>query len=561
MSFNYQLIKQLLQLDKAGKWLLKDSEDDFFPDALNFTDIATQLDDYLEQRRHRIFQIDTFPHVLDYVPKANGMIREAAWLHPVHRLLYLGTLHYLLPKLDHKLPIEVYSYRRDSEDNDEYPFSRKMDRWRTFHNDFRHACLDDQTKAVLLTDIASYYDHIHIDELCSRINSLMGDRCSDEDKSVISFLNSLLKQWSTDGYGIPQNLDASSFYGSLFLSGVDCEMLDKRYRYFRWVDDIRICAKSKKQALRSLHDLQKALARYRLFLASDKTKIVIQGTDDFEALLDVSDDEKLSRLEDSVAKGAADEIESEMPDAMSRLNFHASESGNDRKFRAYANRLMQIGEYEEFKKRIHDFLKPFVIQRLESHPHRSDYWTKILQEIEEDDWIDNIDSLLRVEPSIYNWQRFYFWKLLTARTFEYQELLSLAKSTINNPISDMEAYQALIFIGKHGDNQDRETLFVQYFSTQRSYPIQRAILVAIQGMPTEHRDMLYDRALNITPEHKQLIEYLKSTDKPMYGIKFRAMRHLPDHAREIQTGIKRGIGKIGGRVVRYRLSRSDYSYD
>lgn len=274
MAFNYQIVKQALSIEKAGKWLNRDSSDDFFPDALDFRDVTDYLDDYLAQRQHKMLQVDSFPHVADCVPKANGMIREAIWLHPVHRLLYLSILHYLLPKLDHHLPPEVYSYRRDAEDNDEYPFDKKMDRWRDFHNDFRIGCMDNQTNAVLITDIASFYDHIKIDDLSSRIRALLGDGATNEDLEVVNFLETLLKQWSTDGYGIPQNVDASSFFGSLFLSGVDREIIGKRYRYFRWVDDIRICARNRKQALRALHDLQNALSRRRMFLASDKTKII-----------------------------------------------------------------------------------------------------------------------------------------------------------------------------------------------------------------------------------------------------------------------------------------------
>lgn len=561
MAFNYQLVKRLLHLEVAGKWLLKDSEDDFFPDALHFADITTQLGDYLSQREHRLLQIDSYPCVLDYAPKPSGMIREAVWLHPVHRLLYLGTLHYLLPKLDHHLPPEVYSYRKDGENVDDYPFPDKMGRWRTFHNDFRNACLDEQTNAVLLTDIANYYDHIRIDDLCSRIRTMMGDGATQDDHEIVEFLGALLRQWSTNGYGIPQNVDASSFFGSLFLSGADREILDKRYRYFRWVDDIRICTKNKKQALRALHDLQNALSHYRMFLASDKTTILTRGTNEFDALLDVEDDDKLSKLEDLVARGAGAEIQAAIPDAMTRMEFHSAEGGDDRKFRAFANRLMQIGEYREFRDQIHGRLRPFVVMRLETHPHRSDQWTKILQEIPDGDWISEIDQVLRLDPSVYNWQRFYLWKLLTARDVIPSELILHAKSTINNPISDLEAYEAIICIGKHGDNQDREALFVQFFSPQRSYPIQRAILIAIQGLHKEPRDKLYERAVATCPEHRQLVQYLKNSEAPKYGVRLRARRTLPEQPRKVQIGLLRGIGKIRGEVVRYRLSRLDYDYE
>ena len=391
----YQLLKKCLALDAAGKWLVRDSQDDFFPDALNFADVEATLTEYLAQRQHRVLQIDSLPHLVDEVPKASGMIRESVWLHPTHRILYLACLHYLLPKLDHQLPSDVYSYRRDGDDQDAYPFPQKMERWKYFRNDFRQGCIDESTSAVLITDIASYYDHIHVDALCERITIILGDRATPEDLAVVECLGKLLRQWSTGGYGIPQNLDASSFFGSLFLSGADREMLDKRYRYFRYVDDIRVCAVNRKQALRALHDLQRALSRYRMFLASDKTFIIEKGTGAFDTLVDVTDDTHLSRIEDAVATGQRETLEAEIPKAKARLEFHAGQNGDDRRFRAFMNRLLQIAEYEELKEHVHGEIGPFIVGRLSSHPQRSDQWTRALQEIGHSVWMPEVIKLLK----------------------------------------------------------------------------------------------------------------------------------------------------------------------
>lgn len=562
MSANeYQKIKKLLDIPKAGRWLVKDSDDDFFPDALNFTDVAAKLPEYLEQRKHRILQIDAYPWISDYVPKASGMVREAVWLHPAHRLLYLATLHYLLPKLDHHLPPEVYSYRLDSENPDSYPFPNRIDRWKSFHNDFRLACLEDQTGAVLVADIASFYDHIRTEELASRIKAMLGAGMTDEDRIIVDFLQALMRQWSTDGYGIPQNLDPSSFYGSLFLSGVDHEMISKRYRYFRYVDDIRICAKNKKQALRALHDLQAALGHYRLFLASDKTKIVLKGTPEFEELVDVTDDAQLSALEDVIARASKAEMQKVIPGIFQRLTVHASPKGDDRKFRAYANRLLQISDFVDFKDQILEQLVPFVVERMETHSNRSDTWTRILHAAPDGAWIDMAQKLLLGDPSVYNWQRFYIWKLLTARSSVTPDILSAALSTITASISELESAQAIVCYGKHASNQQREMLFVQYFSAQRSYPVQRAILIAIQELQQELRGKLYKRALSTSTEHTQLVEYLEGLDGPKYGIITRTSRQLPEQPRVVEPGIQRGIGKANGQVVHYRLSRKDYDYE
>ncbi|MEW8231170.1 MAG: RNA-directed DNA polymerase [Candidatus Thiodiazotropha endolucinida] len=561
MAIDYQNVKRILQLTKVGKWLVKDSDDDFFPDPLNFADVASELDSYLEQRKHRLLQIDVFTSQMDFVPKPSGMVREAIWLHPVHRLLYLATLHYFLPKLDHHLPSEVYSYRLDADDADGYPFGKRIDRWKQFHNDFRRACLDEQTGAVLVTDIASFYDHIRIDDLVSRIRAILGAGMTDDDRVMAEFFEALIRQWSSDGYGIPQNLDASSFFGSLFLSGVDHEIIQKRYRYFRWVDDIRICARNKKQAIRALHDLQAALSHHRMFLASDKTKICLKGSPEFEDLVDVEDDAYISSVEDVIARGDKNEVERTIPEVFRRLEIHAAPSGDDRKFRAYANRTLQISDYQVFKEPVLAQLIPFVVARMESHPNRSDYWTKLLQAAPSGDWLDMAVRLLKSDPSVFNWQRFYLWKLLTARPELSSEMHDFAYSTVTSAVSELEAAQAIVCYGKHANNQQREMLYVQHFSVQRSYPIQRAILIAIQELEGELRGKLYKRALTTCPEHTQLVAFLEKLESPRYGITVRSQRQLPDQPREVEAAVKRGIGKSRGQVVQYRLSRSDYDYE
>lgn len=526
-----------------------------------FEDIDKHLDAYLREREHRLLQIDTYPCVMEHVPKKNGMLREAVYLHPIHRLLYLATLHHLLPKLDRHIPQEVYSYRLDKTEPDEYPFPSRADRWKNFHNDFRQACLDGQVGAVLVTDIASFFDHISIDDFGIRTQNLLGAGASEADKAVLQFLTALLKQWSVTGYGIPQNLDGSSFFASMYLCTIDREIVDKRYKYFRWVDDIRICAKNKKQALRALHDLQAALGRQRLFPATDKTYIVEKGTAEFDALLDVSDDVALAEVEDALTRGTRPELQNAFAIVADGLSRHSGPDGDDRKFRAFANRALEVGAYPEFRGEVAATLAQLVVPRMESHPERSDYWTKLLAFTPVEAWIGTVDRLLRTDASVYNWQRFYLWKLLLSAESVPAELLSVARSTVNSSISELEAYQAILVIGKHGTPTDREMLFTQYFSPQRSYPVQRAILIGIQELEPTLKRRFYERALSINREHSQLVEFLTRLSTPTYGEPRIRNRNLKSEPTKFTVGYKTGVGLVAGAVTRYRLSQSAYDYE
>ncbi|MFA5191368.1 MAG: RNA-directed DNA polymerase, partial [Verrucomicrobiia bacterium] len=439
---NYPLLKRVLNLPVAVDWLMEDAKDDFFPDPLGFKEISVFKQSYLTQREHRFLQIESVTSRVEYVPKASGMLREAIWLHPNHRLVYLAVLHHLLPRIDNLVLRCVYSYRRDAEDPDAYPFSERIDRWKNFHNDFRAACLDGNIQAVLVTDIASFYDHIDINHLCDKLESMLGKSATDSDREVVGFLRTLLQTWSTTGFGIPQNFDPSSFFGSVYLHNVDAAMEGNRFNYFRWVDDIRVCAKNRQQALRALHFLQQELAKERLFLASDKTRIILKGTPEFDRLVDVADDILISNSEEAIARGELAELKAMAQKCLERVNYHASSDGDDRKFRAFCNRLLDCASFTELRDLIRPKVIDLVLPRLNSHVGRSDYWCKMLTADRSGRILADLEKLLVTEKSIFDWQRFHMWKLLT--TYDpgaggLERFLAEAKSVATNHVSDLEA--------------------------------------------------------------------------------------------------------------------------
>ena len=555
------LLKKSLDLETAVSWMPTDSADDFFPDPIGWRDLRQYPSEFISRRQNRILQADALPHITEYVPKKSGMLREAVWLHPCHRILFLAILYRLLPRLDSRLSAEVYSYRRDHADApNTYPFDRKMDRWKDFHNDFRRAALDSNTGAVLLTDLASYFDHIQVDQLCNRIESILAGSLDEGDREVIDFLKRLLKMWGSQSFCLPHNLDPSSFFGSLYLHNVDREMVASRYRYFRWLDDIRIVAKSREQALRALHDLQRALAKHRLFLATDKTHIYERGSDELSRLLNVDDDILISRAEEAISQASKAKLEAMTDEIMPRLEFHSSPNGDDRKFRAFANRLLDISDFAEVERDITTRINEFVIPRLKTHPERSDYWVKMLSAHPHDDVKGLLKELLVERPSLFNWQRFHLWRLSTylPRELVPDELFTKATEVSQSTLSENVAGQSVVFLGRHSDNTERENLYARLFTAQRSYVVQRAVLIAIQELPT--KDHYYKRALETNSDHQELVDYLLHRDSPDYGVKTRPTRHCEEEPKPLEHIIKRGIGMAKGKVTTFRLSRYDYDY-
>jgi hypothetical protein len=393
---------------------------------------------------------------------------------------------------------------------------------------------------------------------------MLGKSCEETELEVISLLRTLLLTWSTTGYGIPQNLDPSSFFGSVYLHIVDAAMEAQRYNYFRWVDDIRVCAKNRSQALRALHFLQQELAKERLFLASDKTKIIEKGSEEFEHLVDVEDDVLISESEEAIARGDRPELEAIAQKCMERVEFHASPKGDDRKFRAFCNRLLDCALFAELAVSIRPKVLDLVLPRLSTHVGRSDYWCKMLAVKPSEKVLAELDRLLIKEKSLFDWQRFHLWRLLTSfdvGVTGLERFLGVAKSVATNHVSELEAAQAMVFVGKHGSNPDREALFASHFSSQKSYVIQRAVLLAIQELPANIRNRLYERAAQVNSEHRQLITYLSGLQTPDYGKGPRQERHCRPTPPKLTTAVKRGVGMVRGKPTRFRLARGDLDYE
>lgn len=562
-ELNIPLLRKTLRFDVAITWLEQDAGDDFFPDTFNYKDIAKNAETYLENRKHRFLSFEQIGMIREYVPKKNLMLREAVQLHPLHRLIYLSILHYLLPKLDHRFLHGVYSYRHDLPDEpDKYPFGKKMERWKHFHNDFRTRAMDPSNGAILLTDLSSFYDHISCEQLCLRIRSLLGASITDIDDQVIRLLLQLLKQWSVDGYGIPQNMDPSNLFGSLYLHNVDEAITHDRFQYFRWVDDIRIVAKNRDQAIRALQALQRECEKYRLFLASDKTEIVTRDNPKYAQLLDVEDDEILSKAEDFKNAGDCAAITANLDNLFSRLEKHADPKGDDRKFRAYANRILDAADFPPIRTDSLAKVVDFVKTRFESHPERSDQWAKMLSQAPAEQIIPIVEKLLVDQVSLFDWQRFYLWKLVLHLPAPLtSKLLEKAREVSSSTLSEAVSSQAILVVGKFGTNALREGLFLDQFTTQRSFGSQRAVLIAIQELPLEVREKFYRRALEVIPEHRELVMYLQSLPQPQYGTPRRTERVCKDVPTDLKADILRGIGMVNGVVRRFRLTYGDYDYD
>lgn len=504
--------------------------------------------------------------ISDKIPKANGMLREGIWLHPGHRILYLSCLKWLIGKIDQHIPHTVYSYRRDTQLDDitSYPFKRKIARWKSFSNDFRRSALEDSINYVLITDLAAYYDHINIDTMLDRIKLLLHGTKNICDDNIIELLGNLMRIWSRDNYGIPQNYDPSSFFGSLYLHTVDSNILSKRYVYFRYVDDMRFCCQNERQAYRALHDLQEELQKDRLYLNGSKTKILKKGSPEFTRLIDVEDDVIISDCEQKIRNGLKEDIVKIIPIIRDKIIFNAREEGDDRKLRAYINRALDLMDYDEFKGSFDKEIKELIMARITTNPARTDYWVKFLSSVVDDTVVAKVFDLLFRDKVIFNWQRYNLIRLLISSKVDISSVMQrreeVRSAYVNSP-SELEKGLLIILIGKMTSAASKPDLYSNFFTQQLGYYQQRCLLIALYDLDHEVRNKIYDRALNINHEHSELVSYLKSKDDITIGIKPRYSKKLPEQPKKIVAITKSGVGLVKGKIAKYRMSYDACDYE
>lgn len=563
---NYQNVKKALDFRIGVKWLNHDARDDFYPDPIRYEDLNIFVDEYIARREHQLLNFRQQPPEHFHVPKGGYLIREAISLKPQARILYLALLHKLLPYFNPSLSPTVYSYRLPPTKNleaGEYPFENGVGQWQEFVNDFRNACLQQNTKYAIITDLTSFYDHICIDNFRQTLLSLLPNGQQNDIKVCFDALIEFLDSCTSTGYGIPQNYDPSSFFCSAYLTPLDERMQREGIRMFRYVDDIRIVAGSLGAARDALHKLQVACRSQGFFINAAKTKVYERGSKELNELLDIADDKLLSDYDDLLRAGDKTAITAHLPEMMKRLEHHAQPHGDERKFRAFSNKLLDTAKYVELRNEILPTLQDHAMTRLRSHPEKSDTWARLLSPKVDKRVQESICALLHDgDYQSLTWQRLWLLEtLLRANSLDHGQCMDEARRISTTETCSVVQGRALLIRGRFGDNTERETIASDFYKNAASIDIKRAVVLAIQEMPQDKRDSHYNRFLKIDPDTAELIKFVQKLERPRYCTYSFEDRHFPEQPKKLTLLAERGIGLMDSKVTRFRLSTSDIGYE
>ncbi|RKH04688.1 RNA-directed DNA polymerase [Corallococcus carmarthensis] len=134
-------------------------------------------------------------------------------------------------------------------------------------------------KFVFITDISGYYENIDLSKLSSDLKNLsIPTKTADQ-------ISSCLNKWAGPRRrGIPQGYNPSHLLGELYLDSFDHNLQDEGFTHLRYLDDIRVFARTEQEARRALHRVTVLLRERGLNLQTSKSKIL--SGDEATALFD-----------------------------------------------------------------------------------------------------------------------------------------------------------------------------------------------------------------------------------------------------------------------------------
>jgi hypothetical protein len=473
-----------LEYSLAIKRLSKDMRDDWFSDALLYKD-------FLEREKvKKYFSSKSFSNLGQEaeqfnLPKPGFTLRYALETFIYDRLLYQALIDKLIEVYDPLFSSRVYSHRLQLGKGNNI-FQHGIEAWRSFIRDVASE-LKVKKGVLLVTDIRDYYECISIKELDSILRS---EKCS-KVKAIdgcIEVLILLLRKWAPDSVrGIPQNQDASSFLGNVYMSHIDKRMISMKYNYFRYMDDIRIVCKDEFAARKALKNLIINLRRIGLNVNSKKTKIleVDLNNKDYTDCMPPPN-RTIEEIDALWKQRTIGSIRAALPKLKAYTEgLISTGKTHEREFRFCVHRLEQVARCKVLN---FDFsgIIDAVIDLLVSQPASSDYVVRLLRVAPlEYLHIEKIKEFaLDKNKNIYEWQGYLVWQLLIMLSKQYahdnKKFRNLAKDTIVTKHWDppMKA-GAILYLGAFGNKLDK--LYVlKNFPLLRSRLVTRAAIIASQ---------------------------------------------------------------------------------
>jgi hypothetical protein len=442
------------------------------------------------------------------VPKAGGDFRPGAVLSTDDAVAYTALVGRYYPEIRAAFG-ELASNQVDIA-NRLQPDPRALN-WITNDvstwGEFREKSLDslDGCQFVVISDIAGFYENIDIVRLISELREI-GFAPPD-----LVVLQRWLSRWAEPrGKGIPQGCEASHLLAKVYLNVLDQQLINDGIRHLRYVDDIRIFARSNRDAKFGLARLADYVRRRGLNLQTAKTKIVTvdKGRTVIESIapliraIQKQLDEELSELLDDDDNPYA---------TIENLEHYAAERPDNPSLRVLETAFrehFEAGDSQTFNKSLLHFLLnrlgrtksriavSYCIHLLESHPEETEIALRYLSlVVPEADEVVRVVDVAASEDTIYDYQLYQIAKWVRDIGCVPDKMLAQVRIWLGRNIQWWLRDVCYHLLGEYGNAGDREQLVTRLVETN-DYREKAILTIAIRGLERVRRNSIYGRIQN-----------------------------------------------------------------
>lgn len=250
-------LRHVLRLDRRELWV---------PDILNWEDFRASPDAVLSAASEKCVSGAADPFEVVEVPKGDLLSRAGTLLSLEDRVAFHALCSTFASRLDGLLSDHIYSSRLNPASDSDF-FKHGYTQWKQFTGAVQAECVN-RDKWVVKTDLVSYFETIGHQLLFEDLQA------AGVPASALTPLRHLLREWrQSSHHGLPIGMDASRLLGNFFMRHIDEIMLESGIAYHRYMDDIRLVASSKDEALAALRQFEVHCRNRGLIVSGAKTSL------------------------------------------------------------------------------------------------------------------------------------------------------------------------------------------------------------------------------------------------------------------------------------------------
>lgn len=513
-----QSIKEVCEDERKAK--------DFCLDPLRFQDlsipsVAESIGLFVKDRLIRRIKAESLIDI--DVPKSNYVLRPGSRPVLLDWIAYNSLVNFIGARIYKNIPDESFSFKEYKAKFSNTSIKRSIDYWIEFDNKGIESA--QKFNFLFITDISSFYENISLENLRNRLLFLSEEQ--DYKEAVGYLIDHFLIPWTAKNnipeFGLPQGITASKVLADIYLYPLDRQMKTKSIPYIRYVDDMRIYAKSRNELKINIQILVKTLWELKLNLNAKKT--AVYETKEKKSLEKVFDLQKqtLNLIDKAFQSQKKAQIKLVIPSLLQLYEISKTDDHpfSERYFRFFITHLIDLMKFNLLGRPYLRRISLEFIKALKEKHHLSDRICLFLtaaarynKELGGNLINELIKFILDKENNIYEWQT--MWILDTIRQIGSIDKITLRKLKKYQPNHELCKAQLCLIVAENGSRDDREAICDQIRTGSLEHDQYRYLFLSVQELP----EGILKKVEKKIPEYFRI--YVSNMEKgKYYGFKYK----------------------------------------